>query len=323
MTPLVALPSTQESVLSSDSAGVRNINDLERLEKSDRGASSDSLDAYLKEIRRIKLLSAEEEIKVVRAISAGNSYARERLIKSNLRLVVSIAKSYRGQGLEFMDLIQEGNVGLQRAIDKFSLAKGYRFGTYASWWVREAITRALSNKSRTVRLPVHLVELISKVHKVRETLKRKIGRTPTVKEMAHATGLSERKIETALNYDQQSISLDSSSGQDDGEETTVGIQIGVTDDRAERAISDEDLKRTMTNLLTVLSARERDVIRLRFGLDDEEPYSLRDVAGKLHLSRDQVGKASCSAMRKLKQAVAAKRIVLSGIPCLRFESKQV
>ncbi len=306
MTRLVALSSLQDKVTPDSESNVRNIGDLDRIEKSEKGVGGDSLDAYLKEIRRIKLLSAEEEIKVVRAIAAGDTQARERLIKANLRLVVSIAKSYRGQGLEFMDLIQEGNVGLQRAIDKFSLSKGYRFGTYASWWVREAITRALSNKSRSVRLPVHLVELISKVHKIRETLKRKIGRTPTVKEMSEATGLSERKIETALNYDQQSISLDSACTQDDNEESTIGIQIGFVDDRAEQAISAQDLKRTITNLLTVLSERERDVIRLRFGLNDEEEYSLRDVADKLNLSRDQVGKASCSAMRKLKEAVEAK-----------------
>ncbi len=307
MTRLVALTSKQDALQEADAdTNVTSMAGFDRVEKVERGAAGDALDAYLKEIRKIKLLSAEEEIKVVRAIAAGDRPARERLIKANLRLVVSIAKSYRGQGLEFMDLIQEGNVGLQRAIDKFSLSKGYRFGTYASWWVREAITRALSNKSRTVRLPVHLVELISKVHKVRETLKRKNGRVPTVKEMAEATGLSERKIETALNYDQQSISLDGSCSQDDGEESTVGLQIGVLDDRAEQSISAEDLKRTITNLLTVLSERERDVIRLRFGLEDEEPYSLRDVADKLHLSRDQVGKASCSAMRKLKQAVEAK-----------------
>ncbi len=305
MTRLVALSSLQDKVTPDSESNVRNIGDLDRIEKSEKGVGGDSLDAYLKEIRRIKLLSAEEEIKVVRAIAAGDTQARERLIKANLRLVVSIAKSYRGQGLEFMDLIQEGNVGLQRAIDKFSLSKGYRFGTYASWWVREAITRALSNKSRSVRLPVHLVELISKVHKIRETLKRKIGRTPTVKEMSEATGLSERKIETALNYDQQSISLDSACTQDDNEESTIGIQIGFVDDRAEQAISAQDLKRTITNLLTVLSERERDVIRLRFGLNDEEEYSLRDVADKLNLSRDQVGKASCSAMRKLKEAVEA------------------
>ncbi|MBX9695406.1 MAG: RNA polymerase sigma factor RpoD/SigA [Cyanobacteria bacterium] len=266
----------------------------------------DILGLYITRVRGFETLSAKQERELIKAIGDGDKDAKDRLINANLRLVVKIAKSYNGKGLELMDLIQEGNIGLQKAIAKFSLEKGYRFGTYAGWWIREAITRSLSNKSRTVRIPVHLVELITKIRRLRETLTRTNGSVPTLLELAAATGVSVTKIEMAINQEQPRVSLDTCNQASD-DDAKGGIQIGVIDNRAERKVYREHLRQEVNQLLKVLSKRERDVIRLRFGLDDEEePLSLIEVAEVLRLSRDQVGKGSSSAMCKLRKALAGR-----------------
>lgn len=297
--------------LTGDVDSVVKTNQSTSLEKGYKPTpAEDSLDSYLRAIRKFELLTAAEERELIVKAQEGDEESRRCLIEANLRLVVSIAKNYRNQGMDFVDLIQEGNIGLHRALEKFSPERGFRFGTYATWWIREAITRSLSNKSRTVRLPAHMVELITKLHRVRETLKRRSGRSPSVEELAAATGVSVRKVRTALRHDQSRISLDHPGGEES--EFENGIEIGFTDNSAERDISQEHLSRDIDSLLNQLTEREGEVIRLRFGIGVDDQQTLKEIAENLDLTRDQVGKASCSAMRKLKKLVADKESIYSG-----------
>jgi RNA polymerase primary sigma factor len=267
------------------------------------GDSKGALEVYLDRVGTYKTLSAAEEIELARAVENGDESARKRLIEANLRLVVTIARTYKGRGLDLIDLIQEGNIGLYKATQKFSPARGCRFATYASWRIREAITRALSNKSRGVRLPVHLVELITKIHGAQERLTKRLGRTPTPAELSETIGVSKRRIETALQYDRPYASLDAPE-QEDQDRVNV-VEIGIEDNSADERIGYESLLNDVDGLLKKLSDQERNVIRLRFGLDDEEPCCLTEVGKRLGLTRNQVGKVSCLAMRKLKKAVSA------------------
>lgn len=250
-----------------------------------------------------KTLTADEEKELVIRAKKGDLRARNELTMANMKLVASIAKKYEDRGIPLADLMQEGSIGLMSAVNKFDIKMGHRFSTYAAWWVREAITRALSNKSRIVRLPVHLNELMTKIRRVRSTLAVRLGRQATTEEIAMELNESVEKIEKALNASQTCMSLDQkvSMTEDDGcslGETIVDEDATTPIDHANAPYFTSQI----ASLLSCLNERERKVIRMRFGMDTGEEASLREISEALGLTRDQVGKISCLAMRKLKKA---------------------
>ncbi|MBX3075757.1 RNA polymerase sigma factor RpoD/SigA [Candidatus Obscuribacterales bacterium] len=252
-----------------------------------------------------KTLTADEERELVIRAKKGDLRARNELTMANMKLVASIAKKYEDRGIPLSDLMQEGSIGLMSAVNKFDIKMGHRFSTYAAWWVREAITRALSNKSRIVRLPVHLNELMTKVRRVRSSLAVKLGRQATVEEIAMELDETVEKIEKALNASQTCMSLDQkvSMTEDDGcslGETIVDEDATTPIDQANAPYFTSQI----ATLLSCLNERERKVIRMRFGMDNGEEASLREISEALGLTRDQVGKISCLAMRKLKKAAS-------------------
>ena len=262
-------------------------------------STSGSLDAYLNKLYEFKILTAEEEAKQFQKLKQGDKLARTKLIQSNLRLVVSIAKRYRGQGLELIDLIQEGNLGLIKAIEKYSVDKGARFSTYASWWIREAITRALSNQSRTIRIPTHMTETFTKIRKAKEIYKAKYHKDPRIADLAKITGIAAKKIELALTVDQKNVSLEAAATENDG--TNNGAEIETSGVNIDSKIANEHLLKELNALLEALNQRERDVICLRFEFLGQPSLSLKEIESYLGLSKDQVQKASANAMRKLKE----------------------
>ena len=267
--------------------------------------------SYLDAIGDIQPMTAEEEIGLALKAQNGDQSARNSLAMSHLRLVASIAHKYKGQGIPMIDLLQEGNIGLMRAVDKFDTDKGIRFATYASWWIRESVTRALSNKSRTVRLPVHLNEFMTKLRRVRSELAIELGREPEKEEIAAILEVSVSKVEKALKANQSTVSLDQPVVNDEGEGCSL---IDVTEDSdsiaPEERVNDELVSKQIDTLLEKLSAKEREVVRLRFGLGSDRELTLREVSEKMGLTRDQVGKLSCKAMRKLKKEATAQNLNL-------------
>ncbi len=250
-----------------------------------------------------KSITAEEEKELVVRAKRGDVAARNALILANMKLVNAIAKKYSDRGLPLSDLVQEGSIGLMTAVEKFDLKMGHRFSTYASWWVREAITRSLSNKSRVVRLPVHLNELMTKIRRVRSTLSTQLGRTATIEEIAAELNESVEKIAKALDASQHCMSLDQKVSTSEDEGCTLGDTIeDETSVHVLHRVNSSFLKAEVSELLSCLKPIEREVIKLRFGFVSDDELSLREIADKLNLTRDQVGKISCSAMRKLKQA---------------------
>ncbi len=252
-----------------------------------------------------KTLTADEERELVIRAKKGDLRARNELTMANMKLVASIAKKYEDRGIPLSDLMQEGSIGLMSAVNKFDIKMGHRFSTYAAWWVREAITRALSNKSRIVRLPVHLNELMTKIRRVRSSLAVKLGRQATVEEIAMELEETVEKIEKALNASQTCMSLDQkvSMTEDDG----CSLGETIVDEDATTPIDQADapyFSSQISTLLSCLNERERKVIRMRFGMDNGEEASLREISEALGLTRDQVGKISCLAMRKLKKAAS-------------------
>ncbi len=264
-------------------------------------ATTDSLQLFLGAIAKRRLLSAHEEIELAKRIERGDLNAKNRMIESNLRLVVSIAKNYRNYGLPFPDLIQEGTVGLVRAVEKFDYRLGYKFSTYATWWIRQAITRALADKGRTIRIPVHVVEKLHRIMREERALAGRLGRDPTVEELAGATGIEPAEIELIRCSAQAPASLEKPVGED--EEAALGDLI--PDERAvspyERAaenVNHEELQRA----LTTLGQRERRVLELRYGLGDESPHTLDEVGRSFHLTRERIRQIETRSLRKLQHA---------------------
>lgn len=266
------------------------------------GLSDDSVGIFLREMARYPLLTQAQEIELAREIAKGGvagERAKRRLVRANLRLVVSIAKKYLNRGVPFLDLIQEGAMGLMRAAEKFDYERGYKFSTYAYWWIRQGITRAIASQSRTVRLPVHMVEKLNQVRKVRQVLSQELGRKPTKQELAGALDMEEDKLEQVLDVSQRTLSLHAWVGRD--EDTELMQLIEDADNVAPNEHLDHKLLIDRLNsVLDHLSDREREIIKLRFGLTDGQHYTLSEIGQIYDLSRERVRQIQAKAMRKLR-----------------------
>ena len=261
----------------------------------------DSTKTYLREIGRHKLLNGREEIQFARAAKLGDDFARQKLIKSNLRLVVSIARKYINRGLTFQDLIQEGSLGLIRAVEKFDPEKGFKFSTYATWWIRQAITRALADKSRAIRVPVHMNERLSKLRKVIRQERERLGRAPDMDELSVATGLTKDKLNQVLGASKNLLSLDAVYRE--GFDSTLGEMLEDESSRQpEEAASEMLLSRDVSTMLSQLVPQERDVITLRFGLRGGAPLTLEESGKRLGYSRERVRQIEFKAMKKLRNS---------------------
>ena len=270
-------------------------------------ALDDPVKAYLKEIGQVPLLSAEEEQTLARAARAGDADARRRLSEANLRLVVSVAKRYAGRGLPFLDLIQEGNLGLMKAAEKFEPDRGFKFSTYATWWIRQSITRAIADQGRTIRIPVHLVEHINRVRKTAGELLRKNGREPTAEEIAVQLEMEPDRVRELLQLAQEPVSLETPVGEEEDAHLEDFIQdeeAGIPVDEAGRQL----LRRELMSVLKSLTPREERVITLRFGLDDGRPRTLEELGKEFNVTRERIRQIEAKALRKLRHPSRAKRL---------------
>lgn len=268
---------------------------------------SDPVRMYLKEIGRVPLLSAAEEIELAKRIEDGDEEAKRRLAEANLRLVVSIAKRYVGRGMLFLDLIQEGNLGLIKAVEKFDYRKGYKFSTYATWWIRQAITRAIADQARTIRIPVHMVETINKLIRISRQLLQELGREPTAEEIAAEMDLSPDKVREIQKIAQEPVSLETPIGEED--DSHLGDFI--PDDEAlapADAAAYELLKEQLEDVLDTLTEREENVLRLRFGLDDGRTRTLEEVGKVFGVTRERIRQIEAKALRKLRHPSRSKRL---------------
>jgi RNA polymerase primary sigma factor len=278
--------------------------DRPALDLSTREVSTDTLQLFLKDIGKVPLLTAAQEIELAKRIEKGDQRAKQHMIEANLRLVVSIAKNYRNQGLPFLDLIQEGTIGLVRASEKFDYRKGYKFSTYATWWIRQAVARALADKGRTIRMPVHVVEKLNKVARIERRLLAELGRDPTIEELSVASEVPVADIEYIRRSAQAPVSLEKPVGEED--ESTFGdfIQDMVgprPDEAAEEVLQREALR----NILSMLSYRERRVLELRYGLDGHDPRTLDEVGRAFNVTRERIRQIENQSLRKLQAMAAA------------------
>jgi RNA polymerase primary sigma factor len=264
-------------------------------------AGEDPVQVYLRAIGKIRLLSAKEEIELARRIAKGDLAAKKKLVQSNLRLVVSIAKKYQGRGLPFLDLIQEGNLGLIRASEKFDAERGYKFSTYATWWIRQGITRALADKSRTIRVPVHMVETINNLRRITRKLSQEIGRRPTMEELAKAMGVSLSKIQDILSANRTPLSLDTPYGEDEDNSLADLVEdenVTKPEDSTEASLMSQDVRQ----VLSTLTPRERDILVLRFGLNDGKQRTLEQVGKMVGITRERTRQIELKALRMLRQS---------------------
>ena len=270
-------------------------------------ALDDPVRMYLKEIGRVPLLTAEEEVDLARRMEAGDESARHRLEEANLRLVVSIAKRYVGRGMMFLDLIQEGNLGLLKAVEKFDYSKGYKFSTYATWWIRQAITRAIADQARTIRIPVHMVETINKYIRVSRQLLQELGRDPTPEEIAHRMGLSVARVREIMKISQEPVSLETPIGEEEDTHLSDFIEDEAAPDPADAA-SMLLLKEQISEVLTTLAPREAEVLRLRFGLVDGRSRTLEEVGQNFGVTRERIRQIEAKALRKLRHPVRLRKL---------------
>ncbi|WP_018130521.1 RNA polymerase sigma factor RpoD [Effusibacillus pohliae] len=268
---------------------------------------NDPVRMYLKEIGRVPLLSADEEIELAKRIEKGDEEAKRRLAEANLRLVVSIAKRYVGRGMLFLDLIQEGNMGLIKAVEKFDYRKGYKFSTYATWWIRQAITRAIADQARTIRIPVHMVETINKLIRISRQLLQELGREPTPEEIAAEMEMSPEKVREIMKIAQEPVSLETPIGEED--DSHLGDFIEDQDALAPAdAAAYELLKEQLEDVLDTLTEREENVLRLRFGLDDGRTRTLEEVGKVFGVTRERIRQIEAKALRKLRHPSRSKRL---------------
>ena len=270
-------------------------------------AVDDPVRMYLKEIGKVPLLSAEEEIELAKRMEVGDDEAKKRLCEANLRLVVSIAKRYVGRGMLFLDLIQEGNLGLIKAVDKFDWRKGYKFSTYATWWIRQAITRSIADQARTIRIPVHMVETINKLIRISRQLLQEYGREPTPDEIAAEMDISEEKVREILKIAQEPVSLETPIGEE--EDSHLGDFIPDDDVPAPaEAAAFSMLKEQLVEVLDTLTDREQKVLKLRFGLDDGRARTLEEVGRRFDVTRERIRQIEAKALRKLRHPSRSKKL---------------
>ena len=263
------------------------------------GALDDPVRMYLREIGRVNLLTAQEEVQLAKKMEAGCMAARERLIKANLRLVVSVAKKYIGRGMSLLDLIQEGNIGLIRAVEKFDYRRGYKFSTYATWWIRQAITRSIADQARTIRIPVHMVETINKLVRVSRRLLQEKGREPTSEEIAEEMGIVPEKVREIIKVSKQPVSLETPIGEEEDSHLGDFIEDPTALAPADAA-SRQMLKEAVGAVLNTLTDREKKVLKLRFGLDDGRTRTLEEVGKEFEVTRERIRQIEAKALRKLR-----------------------
>ena len=283
--------------------------DLEKVDLSvpDNVKTDDPVRMYLKEIGRVPLLSAEEEVELAQRIEAGDEAAKDKLVEANLRLVVSIAKKYVGRGLTFLDLIQEGNIGLIKAVEKFDYTRGYKFSTYATWWIRQAVTRALADQSRTIRIPVHMVETINKTIRVSRQMLQELGREPKPEELAEEMGMDVERVRDILKLSQEPVSMDSPVGEE--EDSHLGDFI--KDESAQvpaDAAAFVMLKEELAKAMDTLTEREKQVLILRFGLQDGRARTLEEVGYEFNVTRERIRQIEAKALRKLRHPSRSKKL---------------
>ena len=272
--------------------------------------SDDSVRLYLREIGKIPLLSTEEELELAKRVVEGDKKAKDKMAEANMRLVVSIAKRYSGRGLDFLDLIQEGNTGLLRAVEKFDPDKGFKFSTYATWWIRQAITRAIADQARTIRIPVHMVETINKLLRTQRRMTHELNREPTIEELAKELEMEPEKVEYVIKIKQDITSLDAGVGRDgDDEDSVLGDFIEDEDGATpEESATNQLLKEQVQTILSTLSDREQKIVKMRFGLDNGKSHTLEEVGQEFAVTRERIRQIEAKALAKLRKHKDSKKL---------------
>jgi RNA polymerase primary sigma factor len=272
--------------------------------------SDDSVRLYLREIGKIPLLTGEEELALAQKVVAGDKKAKDKMAEANMRLVVSIAKRYSGRGLDFLDLIQEGNTGLLRAVEKFDPDKGFKFSTYATWWIRQAITRAIADQARTIRIPVHMVETINKLLRTQRRMTQELNREPTIEELAKELEMEPEKVEYVIKIKQDITSLDAGVGRDGEDEDSVLGDFIEDEDGAtpEESATNQLLKEQVQAVLSTLSDREQKIIKMRFGLENGKSHTLEEVGQEFAVTRERIRQIEAKALAKLRKHKDAKKL---------------
>lgn len=273
-------------------------------------ASDDSVRLYLREIGKIPLLNSEEELALAQRVVAGEKRAKDKMAEANMRLVVSIAKRYSGRGLDFLDLIQEGNTGLLRAVEKFDPDKGFKFSTYATWWIRQAITRAIADQARTIRIPVHMVETINKLLRTQRRMTQELNREPTIEELAKELEMEPDKVEYVIKIKQDITSLDAGVGRDgEDEDSVLGDFIEDEDGTTpEESATSQLLKEQVQSILSTLSDREQKIVKMRFGLENGKSHTLEEVGQEFAVTRERIRQIEAKALAKLRKHKDAKKL---------------
>lgn len=299
----------EEPVLDEDA--ISDGEDVEKIDFTDTGdissTTQDPVKMYLKDIGKVPLLSAEEEIELAKRMEAGDEMAKKKLAESNLRLVVSIAKRYVGRGMLFLDLIQEGNLGLLKAVEKFDYRKGYKFSTYATWWIRQAITRAIADQARTIRIPVHMVETINKVTRVSRELLQKLGREPLPEEVGEVMGLPKERVQEIMKIAQEPVSLETPIGEEEDSHLGDFVQDESIPTPVE-ATNQTLLHEQLDEVVSTLTEREQRVIKLRFGWDDGRPRTLEEVGKEFNVTRERIRQIEAKALRKLRHPNRSRKL---------------
>ena len=308
---ILQITDTDEEEPALDEDVIAEGEEVEKIDFTDTGdissTTQDPVKMYLKDIGKVPLLSAEEEIELAKRMEAGDEAAKKKLAESNLRLVVSIAKRYVGRGMLFLDLIQEGNLGLLKAVEKFDYRKGYKFSTYATWWIRQAITRAIADQARTIRIPVHMVETINKVTRVSRDLLQKLGREPLPEEVGEVMGLPKERVQEIMKIAQEPVSLETPIGEEEDSHLGDFIQDESIPTPVE-ATNQTLLHEQLDDVVRTLTEREQRVIKLRFGWDDGRPRTLEEVGKEFNVTRERIRQIEAKALRKLRHPNRSRKL---------------